>query len=263
MKKLSAVIFITASFLFSLYGFGQTDGTVTFSVRTVSNGGEYTPEHVLAIWLETSSGTFVRTFKVRAADRIQKLFTWKIASAFNTTDAITGATLTSHTTHSITWNCRNLSNVLVPDGNYRIRVEFTEDDFQGPVANYSFTKNNTSQTINFPDQTYFKDVVLTYNAITSVEKNDQISGMTVFPNPFYDNINLIAGNDGSREFSLQIFDSNGSLLYSQISKLAFTDKIVFTWNGTTNSGQKCTAGTYYYHIQSEKHNYYGKILRMQ
>ncbi len=39
----------------------STDGTVTFSVLTVSNGATYSPKNVLAIWVKDAQGTLAGT----------------------------------------------------------------------------------------------------------------------------------------------------------------------------------------------------------
>lgn len=261
MKKLSAVILITACVLFFQSGYSQTDGTITFSVRTASNGGFYSPENVLAIWLETSSGTFVRTFKVRAANRIQQLYTWKVKSGLNTTDAITGSTLSNHTTHSVTWNCRNLSNVLMPDADYKIRVEYTEEHEQGPLAEYTFSKGTISQVINFPDQSYFKDAVLTYNALTSIAESGSAVHVTPFPNPFTESVTLNFQNDGSEKYVLHIFNTTGSLVFSGEFSQILNNRIYVFWNGKDSDGNECPEGTYFYNIVSGKNSYSGKLLR--
>ena len=110
----------------------QTSGTLTFSVTTASNGGQYSPKNIVAIWIKNGSGTFIKSLKVMAAQRIQYLYQWKASSSSNTVGAITGATLSNHQTHNVSWNGKNASGSNVADGSYQIWVEFADDDFQGP-----------------------------------------------------------------------------------------------------------------------------------
>jgi flagellar hook assembly protein FlgD len=238
----------------------QTDGALTFSVRTTTNSGFYSPENILAIWLETSSGTFVRTFKVRAANRIQHLYTWKVASSLNMADAITGPTLPNHTTHFVTWNCRNLNNELMPDENYRIRVEFTEEHQQGPLATYTFTKGSVSQTLNFPDQSYFKDAVLTYNAITGIVQTASSNNPVVFPNPFNESVSFSFQHNCQEPNFFRIFDRNGTLVYYSEISSGISLNHTFEWSGNTSSGETLPAGTYFYSFQCKEQHYTGKIL---
>jgi hypothetical protein len=120
---------------FTEIGFSQS---VTFNVSTVTDNGTYSPKHVLAIWVKTSSGTFVKSIKVNAVKRIQYLYKWNKSSGGNTADAVTGATLTSHQTHSVTWNCKNTSGVVVPAGNYKMMIEYTDQHAQGPIDSINF-----------------------------------------------------------------------------------------------------------------------------
>lgn len=161
MKK---ILFIIAIILTSTgVSFAQaTAGSVTFTVTTVSEGGTYSPNNIVAIWIKNSSGTFIRSMKVMAATRIQYLYQWKTSSSLNKVDAITGATLTSHQTHTVTWNCKDLSGNTVPDGDYQFWVEYTDKDAQGPYTNYTFTKGASPVSTNFTNQTYFVNVSINY-----------------------------------------------------------------------------------------------------
>ncbi len=260
MKKIYPV-FIALALIFSIpTAISQTDGSVVFSVRTVTNSGEYTPKNVLAIWVENSSGTFIKSFKVMAGVRIQQLYTWKVASGMNTTDAITGATLLNHTTHSVSWNCRNLSNTLVADGTYRIRVEFTEEHVQGPVATYEFVKDGTSKTINFPDQTYFKDATLSYTAITDINENSVEMNVRVFPNPFT-NFAFFMIPAVDENFRLSIFNLSGQLVFSTDSKMYAGKSTVMTWNGSNVHSNEAPDGIYIYRIESDNYKMSGKLMK--
>lgn len=53
----------------------QTSGTLSVSVTTSSAGGNYTPRNILAIWVEDSSGKFVKTLLVYANARMTHLNT--------------------------------------------------------------------------------------------------------------------------------------------------------------------------------------------
>lgn len=136
-------------------------GEVTFTVRTVTQNGTYAPKNVFVIWIEDADG-FVKTRKAMANQRKQYLYTWKAASNYNVVDAITGSTLTSHQTHTVTWDCTDLDGNIVPDGDYTVWVEFTEKHAQGPLYSLAFTKGPQAQSISPADQTYFKDIQLDF-----------------------------------------------------------------------------------------------------
>lgn len=139
---------------------------LTFTVRTVTENGNYSPKHVLAIWVEDANG-FVKTRKAMANQRIQYLYTWKASSNYNVVDAITGSTLTSHQTHTVSWDCTDLDGNVVPDGDYTVFVEFTEEHAQGPLFDITFTKDTETISMTPPDETYFKDLSLTFTPLVS------------------------------------------------------------------------------------------------
>ena len=141
-------------------------GELTFTVRTVTQNGNYAPKHVLAIWIEDIDG-FVKTRKRMANQRKQYLYTWVAASSYNVVDAITGSTLTSHQTHAVSWDCTDLDGEIVPDGDYVVWVEFTEKHAQGPLYNITFTKGPDPQSMTPANETYFKDIELEFTPLVS------------------------------------------------------------------------------------------------
>ncbi len=156
-----------------------TEGLMTFQVITVSDGVAYAPRHVLAIWIKDGAGNFVKSRKVMAATRKQHLVKWMASSGNNSTDATTGATLNQHTSHTVTWDCRNLQGNIVPDGNYEVWIEYTSQNsantgVAGPFYSYSFSKGTSPLNVTIPDQTYFKNMLLTYNtsAVIIPEQSD-------------------------------------------------------------------------------------------
>jgi len=144
-----------------------TDGEMTFSVRTVTANGNFSPRHVLAIWVEDQAG-FVLTRKLSGEDRKQYLYTWNSNAGGNVVDATTGPTLTSHQTHSVTWDCRNLNGELVPDGEYTVFVEFTEEHAQGPLRMVTFTKGSEMVSMAPADDANFKDIELLFEPVVTL-----------------------------------------------------------------------------------------------
>jgi len=169
---------------------GQTDGTVTFRVTTQDPADvAYNPRNCMAIWVTTGTGEFVKTLKRRANSRIRYLYKWIADSNRDVTDAITGATINSHQTHNVTWDCRDTSGALVPDGTYRIRVEFTTRNGQGPYTSTShiqFTKGASPVTLNPADYNYtsspytgsieFKNIQLVYTP-SSIPHDIEVSNI--------------------------------------------------------------------------------------
>ncbi len=146
----------------------QTDGTATFSVTTVTDGGTYSPRNVFAVWVTDAQTNFVKTLLCRAASQERWLIQWNGDSGGNKVDGITGATRTSHGPVSVTWNARNSAGSLVPDGTYRIFVEFTERNGQGPFTSaVSFVKGTSPVSLTPPNLPRFTSMSLTYTPLTS------------------------------------------------------------------------------------------------
>ena len=115
----------------------------------------------LAIWVEFEDD-FVKTRKAMANQRKQYLYTWRAASNYNVVDAITGATLNSHQTHTVSWDCTDLEGEVVTDGHYVVWAEFTEKHGQGPLMTVEFTKSTEAITINPSDEDHFINMGLIY-----------------------------------------------------------------------------------------------------
>lgn len=141
----------------------QTDGSATFQVTTVTAGGNYAPRNVMAIWVTDANTNFVKTLKRQAQSQIRWLTRWGAVSQSNVVDGITGATLSSHQAHTVTWNCRNTSSNIVADGTYRIFVEFTEFNGAGPFTQaVSFVKGSAGITSTPANAANFTSMRLTY-----------------------------------------------------------------------------------------------------
>jgi flagellar hook assembly protein FlgD len=144
----------------------NTDGTLSFTVRTVSYGGPYAPRNAGVIWITNSSNQFVKTLKIWAQTYRYTLVKWLANSGNNTTGAITSASLNTHQLHTVTWNGANISNNQTPDGTYNVNVEFTEHNASnsnpGKFKTLTFTKGPNQSTITPPNESYFANMLLTW-----------------------------------------------------------------------------------------------------
>lgn len=142
----------------------NTDGPaptkLSFSVTTVTMRGRYSPQHVLAIWITDGQGKFVKTLARHARIRARYLTGWNAAASGNLVDAVSGATLRAHTTHQLSWNLTDASKMPVPDGEYKIVLELTENDRTGVTTSVPFTKGPAPSKLMPPDAPNFTKMTL-------------------------------------------------------------------------------------------------------
>jgi len=239
----------------------NTPGLATLTFRTVQAGGNYAPRHVLAIWIEDANGNFVKTNKLRANSKKQYLYTWNSKSNGNTVDAITGATLNSHTTHSVTWNSTDINGNIVPDGDYSFVLEFTDKHAQGPVTSVTFAKGLNPVSITKPDETYFKDISLSYgNNISIDEITSEIVAIKAYPNPFNDNILINVRSSYQDPVKVRISDISGKHIISFYSKPNTSGTARITWDGTNKNNTKVKEGVYIISAIIENQNFLKKII---
>lgn len=124
-------------------------------VTTLSQGGRYAPKNIGAIWVEDSSGAWVKTLAVWAGRRGRNLQRYLgVNPTNNTVDAVTSATLRTHEGHTVEWDLTGLDGGTVPDGEYTILVECTEADRAGEFTSASFTKGEGPQQATFDNRYY-------------------------------------------------------------------------------------------------------------
>src|SRR3954464_6248909 len=82
--------------------------TLTATFTTTPTGGQYAPNNVVAVWVEGPGGTFEKTIGQWAAVRQSNLVAWIGKAGPNDTDAVSGASRTSHATPlTVTWDLKN------------------------------------------------------------------------------------------------------------------------------------------------------------
>lgn len=141
--------------------------SLAVSLTTATNGGRYNPRNIGAIWIANGSGRFVKTLAAWARTRIGHLTQWTSVSSAaglnrNTVDAVTGATLSTHQVHNVTWNCKDTTGAVVPDGPYLLGFEMTDNNSTGPNRTVSFTKGPMPFQTTAPDSTTFKSISLRF-----------------------------------------------------------------------------------------------------
>lgn len=196
-RKLKKTMFLVMGLMLMLAGtgVGQTAGTLVFKINPVSHSGSYGAKHLVAAWIETESGTFVKTKLVQSASKnYDHLATWTSKSNRNLVDATSGATLSSYSLITIQWNGTDANNSVVADGVYKFWVELAWDDSKTTgktVTSYTFTKGASPATLTPANTSLFADVSLVWTpSSTGIEEAQRNPELRVYPNPAKGLVNI-------------------------------------------------------------------------
>ena len=135
---------------------------LSFDVTTAAQGGRYSPKNIGAIWVQSSSGQFVKSLEVWAAVRRRYLTRYNAAIGGTSVavDVTASATLSSHKAHHVSWNMQDTSGAKVPDGKYTLYVEVTEADAAGQYYAVDFDTTAGTQTLTPASNSYFSAMAL-------------------------------------------------------------------------------------------------------
>ena len=211
MKFFILILFVLV--LFNLNG--QTAGKLTVTATTVSYGGSYSPHNVVAIWVQSKTGTFVKTLLAYASARKAYLSNWSTAtsSTYNVVDAITAATQTSQGVRTCSWNGANLTGTVLGDDTYNVIMEMTEGG-NNKLATFAITKGKTMQSITPANVAGFSNISIKWTPATTALEDVEIAKFyQVYPNPAK---NIIYIN-GSGINELQLYNLNGKCVFKTIN----------------------------------------------
>lgn len=265
MKK-NNIFTIVLSLLVSISIWSQTAGTLTCTFTPVAHTGSYGTKSVLAVWIQTSTGTFVKT-KMRyvGTGTDDHLPTWggnagcanptavAATTGCNVTDATTGATLSSYTTKSFTWDGKNVSGTVngttVADGAYRVAIEETwTHGTSGTAVRYlNFTKGATADHQTPANDANFTNITLDWvpTAMSVDENIAQQPKVEIFPNP------------SNGIFTLDIQSSIKTLnVYNVLGQQVYTEEFTNDTTGTTKTldFSDWNAGVYFVKVSNDKSN---------
>lgn len=241
-----------------------TDGTLTFTAKTVSNGATYSPKNVLAIWIKDANGNFVISRKVMANNRKQHLVKWMASSGNNSADATTGATLSNHQTHTVTWDCRDLTGNLVPDGDYQVWIEYTSRNSAnggspGPSYSTTFTKGTVTFNPTIPDEAYFINMTLLYepSAVGISDSKEADNFFTLMPNPAVDECTVELNLTEGSYVNVSVYDLNGRRVMEAFDGYIADNKenIIIS-----NNSHQLVPGTYIVRVNTGSKLYSQKLL---
>jgi hypothetical protein len=143
---------------------GPKPTMVTLDFMTANQGGRYQPRNVGAVWIQDSAGKWIKNMEVWAFIRLRHLTKFlSVDPTGSRVDAVSQATLRTHGMHHSMWNLKNAAGMEVPDGDYSVFIECTEDEVRaGQVAEIKFTKGPMPQTVMPPDTQAYKSIKLVY-----------------------------------------------------------------------------------------------------
>jgi hypothetical protein len=207
---------LTAFFVFIAFSWinAQTSGTLTVTTTTSSTGGNYAPKNIVAIWIEDEQGNFVKTLLAYAQNRKTHLNTWEASttaagSPFNTVDAVSGATRTSHATRTCTWNCTDVNGTLVPDGIYKVRLELTDKNSTGNYSTFTFTKDTNQVSLTPSNVPSFSSISINWvPLLTGIDDKIISENFRIYPNPTTGVFTI----SGENILEVQIRDLSGALI---------------------------------------------------
>jgi hypothetical protein len=157
-----------------MFGPPGTEGQLVVDFSSTPVGGAWTPANVGAVWIEWVDPSdpkdfkkerFVRTLEKWAETRLESLETWsaRACTTIVTPDVVSTATLADHKTpHHSTWDTKDINGQVVPDGQYKVYIEVTEFEEQGPVASFEFTKGPTPQMPPSQDGANYTGLKISY-----------------------------------------------------------------------------------------------------
>ena len=191
MKKIIFSIFL----LIGIFSISFAQESVNQSINatagtlTVTSTVSYSSPYFYAVWLNNPSGTFLRTLTFFGLDTgyYSDMVHWSADTNKNKTNAITGATKSSASVITSTWNGTDQANsTQVADGVYTVRIEMSSKSY-GTNSKYvtaSFTKGPAAQTVTPANVSPLLNIsiswVPTNTAIENIEKDKLYS---VYPNP--------------------------------------------------------------------------------
>jgi hypothetical protein len=212
MKKSAiAILFIVCFWSFvPVSAKGQTPGSLAFSVTTTEPAGGYSGVHVIALWIEDTHGNFIKT-KIRyAQSRIQYLDQWIASSAYNVTDAVTGATLTTHGTLSFIWNGTDVAGNVVADKPYKLWIQMADRNLSGATFSILFNKDTSDQHLTPSDNGNFTNMTLDWTNTAGIEDMEHMKlVLSCTPNPFSREAVLAYDLPANADVTITLHDGSG------------------------------------------------------
>lgn len=210
----------------------QTSGVLTFTFTEIAKSPTYNgnSQHVLATWVQTNSGAFVKT-KLRYAGpgTNDHLPTWAgnagcassancLGSGCNTVDGTTGATRASWTSYTVTWDGQMgpaTTGTLQPDGVYKMTVQSTwnHGTTGTAISSFTFTKGPSVDHQTPANNSYLSNIMLDWTPSTAGINEYSLTKpeVSIYPNPSNGLFNL----NYSNATHIKVFNTLGNVILQE------------------------------------------------
>ena len=180
--------------------------------------------------------------------------------------------LNNATGHNLMYNLGDnlLDNpVFIPVSDYgETSRQATAADLDGNGYNdiitlryhYSPMSNNLSILFNDGNGNFVEDPI-TNNPTSNSEL--QTSNLTCYPNPFSNETTISFTIEVKGQVQLQVFDLDGKLINTLISKELQPDKYKIKWNGTDKNGKEIKPGTYLIRLKTGSQSITKRVVKIK
>jgi len=205
-------LFLSISLMVGATLSAQTTGTLTLAFSQTPHTSYQGTKNVMAVWIESSTGTFVKTRARNAGGGTSDhLAVWAVkaggsagncmAANCNVLGATTGATLSNFGNRNFSWDGTDASGNVVPDGTYKIIVESTWNHGSAATTTrtYTFVKGAAQDVQTPASDANFTNISLAWNPAGSglVEKTPEML-VSIQPNPSANGIFNVEFNYATR-----------------------------------------------------------------
>jgi hypothetical protein len=237
-------LFLSISLLVSTLLSAQTTGTLTLTFSQIPHTSYEGTKNVMAVWIESNTGTFVKTRARNAGGGTSDhLAVWAVkaggsagncmAANCNVLGATTGATLSNFGNRNFSWDGTNASGNVVPDGTYKIIVESTWNHGSAATTtrSYTFVKGPAQEVQTPASDANFTNITLAWNPAGSglLEKTPEMI-VSIKPNPSANGVFNVEFNYATRVSATNLA---GEEVYAEEVKMTEVSKEVNLSNLTS------------------------------
>jgi hypothetical protein len=237
-------LFLSISlFVCTLLG-AQTTGTLTLAFSQTPHTSFEGTKNVMAVWIESSTGTFVKTRARNAGGGTSDhLAVWAVKSggsagncmsaSCNTLGATTGATLSNFGNRNFSWDGTDVSGNILPDGTYKITVESTWNHGSAATTTRSYTfVKGAAQDVQTPaSDANFTNISLAWNpAGSGLVENTLEMVVSIQPNPSANGVYNVEFNYATKVSAMNLA---GEEVYTEDVKMNEVSKTVDLSNVST------------------------------